>query len=216
MQLIHDKLPQWNEALPRISVPVERRSLATRRYRAVAQDGADFGFDLEYPLKSGDVFHETSSAVYRLEQKPEPVLEFALGETTTGAARLGWLFGNLHFPMQITERCVRVADDPAVLQVSEREHLRFTASVQVFTPLSGSAGHGHGHHHLGGPLAAVSAANGRPAFPDWRLRPLAGRGGNGAPWRAARRGVSTRLFAAAHITNAARAGAALSALRDER
>ncbi len=75
------------------------------------------------------------------------MLEFALGATPAGAARLGWLFGNLHFPIQITDDCVRVVDDPAVLQVCEREHLRFVASEQVFTPLSGAAGHGHGHHH---------------------------------------------------------------------
>ena len=147
MQLIHDHLHHWNEALPRVGLPVDRLTLAKRRFRAVARDGADFGFDLEYPLKNGDVFFETSSAVYCFEQKPERVIEFPLGETQADAARLGWLFGNLHFPIQITPDSVRVADDPAVLQVCEREHLRFAISEQVFIPLGGSAGHGHGHHH---------------------------------------------------------------------
>src|SRR5438105_540970 len=102
MELIHDKLAKWNEALPRIAVPVDRLTLAKRRLRANAQDGTDFGFDLEYPLKNGDVFIATSSAVYCFEQKPEKVIEFALGTTPEEGARLGWLFGNLHFPIQIT------------------------------------------------------------------------------------------------------------------
>lgn len=147
MELIHDHLHHWDQSLPRVPVLAARLTLAKRRWRATAKDGADFGFDLEYPLEQGDVFYETSSAVYVIEQKPEPVLEFALGATPAGAARLGWLFGNLHFPIQITETSVRVADDPAVLQVCEREHLHFHASEQVFTPLSGSAGHSHGHEH---------------------------------------------------------------------
>jgi urease accessory protein len=147
MELIHDHLHHWNESLPRIPVLVDRLTLAKRRWRATAKDGTDFGFDLESPLENGDIFHETSAAVHVIEQKPEPVLEFALGETPAGAARLGWLFGNLHFPIQITDDCVRVVDDPAVLRVGARDHLRFHASEQIFTPLAGSAGHGHGHHH---------------------------------------------------------------------
>ena len=147
MDLIHDHLHHWDEALPRVPLKVDRLTLAKRRWRAAAADGSDFGFDLEHPLEDGDIFHQSGSAVYAIEQQPEPVLEVSLGNSPEGAARLGWLFGNLHFPIQITTEAVRVIDDPAVRQVCEREHLHFHSTQQVFAPLGAGHAHGHEHHH---------------------------------------------------------------------
>ena len=147
MQLIHDHLDHWDEALPKVVLKVDRLTLARRRWRAAAEDGADFGFDLEHPLENGDIFHQSSSATYLIEQKAEPVLELPLGKTAAEGARLGWLFGNLHFPIQITAEAVRIVDDPAVRQVCEREHLHFHAVAQVFTPLGAAHSHSHGEHH---------------------------------------------------------------------
>ncbi len=68
----------------------------------MAEDGTEFGFDLEHPLEDGDVFAVTSSAVYCVAQKPEAVLEVALAGDAAGAARLGWTIGNLHFLLEIS------------------------------------------------------------------------------------------------------------------
>jgi urease accessory protein UreE len=57
------------------------------------------------------------------------------------AARLAWQIGNLHFPLEATAALIRVADDPALRQLFEREHIAFTSRTAVFRPFA------HGHHH---------------------------------------------------------------------
>jgi urease accessory protein len=145
VELIHHALTGWNDQLPSVRVPVERLVLAKRRWRGVAEDGREFGFDLEAPLPDGAAIFQSDAAVYVLAQKYEPVLEVQTAEcgirSGGDAARLGWMIGNLHFQIEIVEEVVRVVDDPAVRQLFEREGIAYTACKRVFHPLSG------GHHH---------------------------------------------------------------------
>jgi len=145
MQLIHDHLHHWDQTLKEVRLSVDRLTLAKRRWRGVAEDGTEFGFDLEYPLADEDVFAVTDTAFYRIAQKPETILEVALGADATAAARLGWTVGNLHFPLAINGHHLLVADDPALRQLFEREHIAYSVEERIFRPLSG--GHSHGHHH---------------------------------------------------------------------
>lgn len=119
--------------------------LAKRRWRGVAEDGSEFGFDLETALSDGAAVFQSAAAVYVLAQKYEPVLEVSSSAFRAGnaadAARLGWMIGNLHFQIEIAGDLVRVVDDPAVRQLFEREGIVYTACKRVFHPLSG------GHHH---------------------------------------------------------------------
>src|SRR4051794_5023561 len=50
--------------LPRIALRVDRLTLAKRRWRATAEDGAEFGFDLAAPMADGTPVHATDRAVY--------------------------------------------------------------------------------------------------------------------------------------------------------
>ena len=149
MQLIHDRLREWDHTRPRVTLPVERLTLRKRRWRGVAADGEEFGFDLERPLADGDVFFQSDASVYHLAQRPEPVLEIPLGDDPVEAARLGWRLGNLHFPLAVTEddHVALAVDDPAVRAMLTREHLAFSPAERVFRPLSGGHSHGHGHAH---------------------------------------------------------------------
>ena len=141
MELIHHALAGWNRQLPVLRIPVERLALAKRRWRGVAEDGREFGFDLETPLTDGVAVFQNESAAYVLAQKYEPVLEVSLGADSPSAARLGWMIGNLHFSIEVAGAIVRVVDDPAVRQLFEREDIAFVACKRVFHPLSG------GHRH---------------------------------------------------------------------
>lgn len=141
MELIHHALPEQNSGLPTVRIPVERLTLAKRRWRGVAEDGREFGFDLEAPLLDHAAIFQSDTATYVLAQKYEPVLEIALGTDSPTAARLGWMIGNLHFQIEVVGEVVRVVDDPAVRQLFERERIAYTACKRVFHPLSG------GHHH---------------------------------------------------------------------
>jgi urease accessory protein len=144
VDLIHAPLALPDSSLPSIRIPVDRLTLAKRRWRGVAEDGREFGFDLEKPMTDGVAVFQTES-LYVIAQKYEPVLEVALGTDAPTAARLGWLIGNLHFPLEVAGTTVRVADDPALRQLFEREKIGYIACKRVFHPLGG--GHSHGHHH---------------------------------------------------------------------
>ncbi len=145
MEIIRATLPEWDAALPKLRIPVERLTLAKRRWRGVAEDGREFGFDLDAPLGDGAAVFAGGSGVYLIAQKYEPVLELRIADCglriATDAARLGWVIGNLHFPMEVTAEAIRVADDPALRQLFARESLPFRACKRVFHPLSG------GHRH---------------------------------------------------------------------
>lgn len=140
MEIIRDHIHDHAPA-ERIEVRADRHQLAKRRWRGVAADGREFGFDLEHALSDGDAFLRDGAKLYVIAQDPEPVLEIALGTDAPTAARLGWLVGNLHFQIEVTPESVRVADDPALRQLFEREHIAFTTSQSVLHPLGG------GHQH---------------------------------------------------------------------
>ena len=141
MEFIHQALPENSSTLPILRIPADRLVLAKRRWRGVAEDGQEFGFDLEAPLSDGAIVFQSQTAVYVLSQKYEPVLEVALGTDSPTAARLGWLIGNLHFTIEVAGPTVRVMDDPAVRQLFERENIAYVPCKRVFHPLGG------GHHH---------------------------------------------------------------------
>ncbi len=140
MTLIHAALAEV-PSLPRIALRAERQMLAKRRWRGVAEDGEEFGFDLSGPLGDGAVFFAAPTAVYCIEQTAEPVLEVALIAKAAPVARLGWTIGNLHFPIQVTDDCIRVPDDPALRQLFEREKIPFIACERVFVPFAKTHGH---------------------------------------------------------------------------
>ena len=75
MEIIRAPLPEWNESLPEIRISAERLTLAKRRWRGVAEDGTDFGFDLDVPLADGTRVFQSDAAVYFIAQKYEPELE---------------------------------------------------------------------------------------------------------------------------------------------
>jgi len=137
---------------PRVALKVDRATLAKRRWRGRAEDGKEFGFDLAHPLADGAVFFENENASYAIEQNAEPVLELRIADcglrTENDFARLGWLIGNLHFPLALENDAVLVPDDPALRQLFARERIAFAPRERVFKPLSGAHTHSlHSHGH---------------------------------------------------------------------
>ena len=129
-----------------VPLVAHRTTLMKRRWRGTAEDGREFGFDLEKPLGHGAAFFADGETRYVIEQSPEEVLEIAVG-TVEEAARVAWNLGNLHFGVQVLANAVRVTEDPAVLQFLEREKINFRRVIGVFLPLSTGASHHHAPHH---------------------------------------------------------------------
>ncbi|MDP9291939.1 MAG: urease accessory protein UreE [Verrucomicrobiota bacterium] len=134
----------------KVALRVDRLTLAKRRWRGAAENGREFGFDLEHALADGEMFFGDDEKTYVIAQKPEWVLELPIGPEGESKAlrspieeqlRVAWMIGNLHFQIEIGSDFIRVADDPAVRQLFEREGLHYDACERVFHPLSG-----HQHH----------------------------------------------------------------------
>jgi urease accessory protein len=138
--LAHDQRALYHHHI-RLGAP--RATLAKRRWRGVAEDGREFGFDLDEALPHGSCFFADGAKQYVLEQAPEEVLEIVVsGPEKT--ARIAWNLGNLHFGVQITPEAIRVANDSAILQFLARENIAFKKVVCIFLPLSAAS---HHHHH---------------------------------------------------------------------
>jgi urease accessory protein len=152
MHLIHHAIAQPHSRLPRIALKVPRQTLAKRRWRSRAQDGADFGFELDSPLKHGEVVFQNSKSAYVIEQEPEQVLLIRFGNCAE-AASVAWQIGNLHFPVAVEEGGLLVEDDIAIRQMLERQQISFTAVDDVFQPLRAAGA--HHHHDQGGGHAEI-------------------------------------------------------------
>lgn len=142
MILITDHIHPKSASKARIPLPIDRRTLAKRRFRATAADGSDFGFDLEHPLAHDMAFHETDDAVYCIEQQPEPVLRIPC-DSPGQAALYGWMIGNMHFPAAFEDAAILAEEDPAVRQLLERARIAFEETSARLQPPANAAAHRH-------------------------------------------------------------------------
>jgi urease accessory protein len=154
MQLIHAPLSSADLRLAEVAVRADRQKLAKRLWRAVADDGTEFGFEVETPLRHGDAVWATDRARYVICQESELLLEIPLDVKPDAAAVIGWAVGNLHFAIEAHPARLLAPDDPGLRQALDRMHIHYHETVEVFQPhrFAGSlAGHGHehgnGHHH---------------------------------------------------------------------
>jgi urease accessory protein len=139
---VGDDKPGCNDEI--VLLLADRTMLAKRRWRGVAQDGREFGFDLDHPVSDGAVFHRQSGKCYMISQAPESVLEVEFETDPARAAVICWQIGNLHFPVEITDQIIRCVDDPAIRLLLNREGVSWHPAIAVFRPITSLA---HAHHH---------------------------------------------------------------------
>jgi urease accessory protein len=140
MKLIHRKLADFSllPAERQVELAAERREFLKRRWRGLAADGAEFGFDLESRLTDGCViFHEAGND-YVVRQLAESVYEVPF-ENGAHAALVAWKVGNLHLPAQIGAESILVLHDEAMTQLLEREGWAYREPILVFTPMKAVA-----------------------------------------------------------------------------
>jgi urease accessory protein len=150
MLLVRAALAAGQETLGEIAIRADRQKLARLRWRGSAEDGADFGFELETPLRHGDPVWQTARARYVIRQEPEPVLAIPLAADPAAAAFVGWAVGNLHFAIETQPGRLLAPDDSGLRQALDRLGIRFHATVEIFQPHRLAAkltGHGHDHGH---------------------------------------------------------------------
>lgn len=134
MQLVSGPLASADSSLPEIFLRVERLTLAKRLWRGTADDGVEFGFELDAPLKHGDTFFRSATARYTIQQHPEPVVEVSLDVAPSAAAGIGWAVGNLHLELQSEPTRLLAPDEPAVRQLFDRLKVPFKQTTAIFRP----------------------------------------------------------------------------------
>lgn len=134
MQIVTMAVSSPDASLPEVALHAVRQDIAKRRWRSTAEDGAEFGFDLEMPLRHGAAFWQSSAARYVIRQSPEPVVEIALDLPTSAVAGLGWAIGNLHLELASEATRLLAPDEPAVRQLLDRLGVSFRATSAVFQP----------------------------------------------------------------------------------
>jgi urease accessory protein len=146
MEIVRHPLscPETNRA--RVEIVVDRHTLAKRRWRGLASDGREFGFDLEEPLSDGVAVFDDGQHVYVVRQQPESLFEVALGDDPVRAAEMGWSIGNMHLPMEVKGSAIRMAAEPAARTLLANRHIAFREITDVFRPLRAAAAHHHHHH----------------------------------------------------------------------
>lgn len=148
MNLVRAPLAAWDAALPEVAVRVDRQKLARRLWRGVADDGTDFGFEVETPLRHGDVVWATAAARYVIRQAAEPLLEIALGDSPDQAAVIGWAVGNMHFVIEARPGRILAPDDTGLRSALDRVAIPYRVTTGVFQPhrFASIVGHSHGPH----------------------------------------------------------------------
>lgn len=140
MQIIQRMLTVKSELLPgqQIILFAERTDFLKRRWRSRAENGREFGFDLEERLTEGCVIFHENGWDYLVRQLPETVYEIAL-TSAEQAALVGWKTGNLHMPTEVLAGSIRVLHDEAMRQLLEREGWSYTEPRVIFRPLKAMA-----------------------------------------------------------------------------
>lgn len=136
MLLIHGPLSEseTDSALPEVPVRADRRRLMKRLWRGRADDGTEFGFQVDAPLRDGYIVHQTEAARYVIRQDPEQVIEIRLDGSAVEAAQIAWCIGNMHFTIEGQPDRLLAVDDSAVRQLLDRMGVAYQLVRAVFRP----------------------------------------------------------------------------------
>ena len=136
MHLIQRMLAESSQLPPdkQVTLNAERRLFLKRRWRANADDGTEFGFDLDSRLIDGCVIFHTNGLDYIVRQLPETVYRIPF-ENPAHAALVAWKTGNLHLPAQILDDAMLVLHDEAMTNLLKREGWTFSEPKFLFTPM---------------------------------------------------------------------------------
>ena len=121
-----------------IILAAERRQFLKRRWRGIAGDGMEFGFDLQNRLTEGCVIFQNAGNDYIVRQLVECVYEVAL-VSAGQAALVAWKVGNLHLPAEIGKASIRVLHDEAMTQLLMREGWEYSEPEVLFNPMKAMA-----------------------------------------------------------------------------
>jgi urease accessory protein len=104
-------------------------------------------------LRTDDALVLDDGSLVEIVAEPEPLIEVRAADLAV-LARLAWHLGDRHVPVQILERRLRLARDPAIEALLQSLGAKAVAIEAPFEPEGGAyeaaqqhGHHDHGHHH---------------------------------------------------------------------
>jgi urease accessory protein len=134
LQVVRTAVAQPDLTLPEVALRADRFTLAKRLWRGTAEDGTEFGFELDARLRHGDTVFQSASARYVVQQSEESVVEIALDVASSAAAGIGWAIGNLHLELSAEPSRLLAPDEPAVRQLLGRLNVPYRQTTAIFRP----------------------------------------------------------------------------------
>ena len=134
LQPVHQPVAAPDLALPERFLDADRAMLAKRLWRATAEDGSEFGFELAAPRVHGTTFFQSAVARYTVRQNPEPLVVISLELAPSAAAGLGWAIGNLHLELSGEPARLLAPDEPALRQLLGRLQVPYGTTTAIFRP----------------------------------------------------------------------------------
>ena len=134
METINAPLEAPDRALPEIAVRADRATLGLRSWRAVADDGVEFYFELAVALRHGAAIFQSHTARYVIAQRPEPLLQISLELPASAAAGIGWAIGNSHLELAAEPGRMLTPDTPETRALLDRLKVEYSSAHEVFRP----------------------------------------------------------------------------------
>lgn len=120
----------------------------------IALRGTQIAMALAQPvrLRTDDRLILDDDTLVEIVARPEPLYELRAA-TPSELARIAWLLGDRHLPVDISERRLRVRRDPAIETLLENAAVKIAAIDAPFEPEGGAYSHvvleGSAHDHSG-------------------------------------------------------------------
>jgi urease accessory protein len=133
----------------------------THRGHVFTVKGTCIEFDLEAPvwLRTDDALVLEDGSLIDIVAEAEPLLEVRAADVQA-LARIAWILGDRHVPIQIRRTSLRLRRDPAIQAMLSKFAVKMTEIEAPFDPEGGAYAaavgehhhdhehhHHHGHHH---------------------------------------------------------------------
>ena len=133
-----------------VDIPFEWFETDRHRILKMADDGTEFGVQIDENLSDGDVLAVTTDKIYAVRIKKSKLVHIPV-QTMTEMGRLGFELGNRHLSLQIASDCITIPFDAPTFEYLVRLGFNPRIVEDVFADYivckAHGATHGHSHEH---------------------------------------------------------------------
>lgn len=141
------------KAIDTLLLDYAQRQMPQGVYTALRGTQIDIALSQPVRLRTDDCLILDDDTLVEIVARPEPLYELRAGNPSD-LARIAWMLGDRHMPVDISERRLRVRRDPAIETLLKDAAVKIMAIEAPFEPEGGAYAHAaapddHDHAHCG-------------------------------------------------------------------